>query len=126
MFMRALVILLLVAPAALAPAALAEEKPPAPDQPPAMTAQQCRAGQETCRTDCQAKHEGDEAKSAACLSVCSARYAACDAKAAYDRARPWLEETARKTRKFLEDLLKDLPIPDPDAPAPKPKTQPSI
>jgi len=101
------------------PAAAEEKQPP-------VSAENCRLEHETCRADCERKHFNDEAKRAACLSVCSARYAACDAKAAYDKARPWLEDTARKTKKFLEDLLKDMPVPGKDAPPPKPKKPESI
>ncbi len=100
--------------------------------PPAKTHEQCVQDHETCRADCEAKHAADQAKKAACHSVCAARFAACDANAAYEKARPWLEEKARQTKKFLEELLKDMPgatgdgkTPTP-VPAPAPKNPANI
>ena len=101
-----------------APAAMATEDPSA--QSPAKTSEQCKADFDKCEADCIVKHGDDETKRAACIPVCTGRYAACDAKAAYEKARPWLEEKARKTKKFLEDLMKDKPAETPPAPAPAP------
>lgn len=89
----------LVAAPAAAPAA--EEKP--------LTGPECKQQFEACESDCNSKHPDDEIKRGACLPVCSARYAACDARAAYERAKPWLEDKAEKTKEYLEDLMKDPP-----------------
>ncbi len=123
-FLIGVVTLLLTA---VATPVLADDKAPV-----TRSAEDCAREHQTCRADCETKHVDDEAKKAACLSVCSARYAACDANAAYQKARPWLEEKARQTKKFLEDLMKDLPgtgeggaTPAPETP-PTPKTPKSI
>ncbi len=86
---------------------------------------QCAGAFELCLSECETKHEGDVAGRAACVPTCSGKYAACDAGVAYDKAKPWVEEQARKTKKFLDDLMQDLkkaapgdgsPETQPDAP----------
>lgn len=106
-----LLAVLLLAPAT---ALAAEETPP--------TSAQCRQLFETCEADCRAKHPDDQVKRGACLPVCSARYAACDARAAFERARPWLEDKAKKTKEFLDELMEEPPAeekaPEPDTDVP--------
>ena len=79
---------------------------------------QCAGAFDLCLKECDSKYEGDVAGRAACVPSCSGKYAACDAK-------PWVEEQAKKTKKFLEDLMQDLkkaapgdssPETQPDAP----------
>tara|TARA_R110000787_G_scaffold221535_1_gene330227 strand:+ start:34371 stop:34739 length:369 start_codon:yes stop_codon:yes gene_type:complete len=86
---------------------------------------QCAGAFDLCLKECDTKYEGDVAGRAACVPSCSGRYAACDAGVAYDKAKPWVEEQAKKTKKFLEDLMQDLkkaapgdssPETQPDAP----------
>ena len=69
---------------------------------------QCAGAFELCLKECETQNEGDVAGRAACVPSCSGKYAACDAGVAYDKAKPWVEEQAKKTKKFLEDLMQDL------------------
>lgn len=94
-------------------AAAAEEK----------TSAQCSQNFKQCLSDCDTKFGEDTAKHAACVPQCSGKYAACDAGVAYDKAKPWIEEQAEKTKKFFEDMMNDLK--KDDAPAPEePATKP--
>lgn len=107
-----LTILLLAAAGVLRPAvAAADETPP--------TSAECKQQYESCQADCNTKHANDPVKRGACLPVCSARYAACDAVATFEKAKPWLEDKAKKTQKYLEDLMKNPPKEETPAPAPK-------
>ena len=45
-------------------------------------------------------------KRAPCVAGCSGGYVTCDANVAYDKARPWIDEQVKITKKFLEELLK--------------------
>lgn len=88
----------------LGPAPLAADEDDTP-----LTSTECGREYRSCKADCREKHPDDTAKRSACLPVCAARHAACDARAAFERAKPWLEDKARKTEEFLEDLLQDPP-----------------
>jgi hypothetical protein len=99
--MRAMVVLL----AALLTAAPAGAEEKAADE--MKTSAQCAAGFSLCNADCAAKHAGDTARRAACTTACSGTYLACDAKAAYEAAKPWVKDKIEKTRKFLDDLDRD-------------------
>lgn len=93
----------------LAAATLSGPAPGQAAEPPPPTSAECKQRYESCQADCETKHADDEIKRGACLPVCSARYAACDARAAYERAKPWLEDKAKKTKEYLDDLMKDPP-----------------
>ena len=80
---------------------------------------QCAGAFELCLKECETQNEGDVAGRAACVPSCSGKYAACDAGVAYDKAKPWVEEQAKKTKKFLDDLLEELR----KEPTPEPKQQ---
>lgn len=58
--------------------AVAEEK----------AAAECAADFSLCNAECAAKHADDTARRAACTTGCSGTYLACDAKAAYEAAKP--------------------------------------
>lgn len=109
---------LLAVAIALAPAVAA-----AADAAPA-TSEECKQQYKSCQADCNTKHANDAVKRAACLPVCSARYAACDAMATFEKAKPWLEDKAKKTQKYLEDLMKNPPAEKTPAPAPAPQKMP--
>ena len=89
---------------------------------------QCSVEFDSCLKACDDEHGIDTAGRAACVPTCSAKYAACDAGVAYDKAKPWVEEQAGKTKKFFDDLMdrlkkdpaepQDAPA-DPDAPTKK-------
>ena len=69
---------------------------------------ECAQAFDQCLKQCDTDHAGDTSARAACVPACSGKYAACDAGVAYDKARPWIEEQANKTKKFLEDLMDSL------------------
>lgn len=83
----------------------------------------CSADFDQCLADCKSKFGADSAKHAACVPQCSGKYAACDAGVAYDKAKPWLEEQANKTKKFFDDMMNDLKKEEKPAPA-EPATKP--
>jgi hypothetical protein len=75
----------------------------------AKTSAQCGEEFDQCIAACNTDHADDAANRAACVPGCSGRYAACDASVAYEHVKPWVEEQAEKTRKFLDELLKKIP-----------------
>ncbi len=99
--MRSLAVLFLAL--AMAAPAGAEEKAAAGTK----TSAQCAADYSLCDAECVAKHADDTAKRAACTTACSGTYLACDTKAGYEAAKPWVKDKMEKTKKFLDDLNKD-------------------
>jgi len=83
---------------------------------------QCADTFELCLAECDTKFTDDAGGKAACVPQCSGRYAACDAGVAYDQAKPWIEEQAKKSKKFFDDLVKSLKKDPPADPAPKDKS----
>lgn len=65
----------------------------------------CAQSFDQCLKKCDEDFGDQTARRAACVPVCSGKFAACDAGVAYDKAKPWLEEQARKTKKLFEDLV---------------------
>ena len=89
---------------AMAVASLAMQ--PASSMADGKTSAQCGHEFDQCQTACNSDFENDAAKRAPCVARCSGLYAACDAGVAYEKAKPWLEEQAKKTQKFFDELLK--------------------
>lgn len=94
----------------------------------------CRVDYDACKQQCVSAHPDDTGKRAPCVAICSGRHAACDAGAAYDaakpwveekieKAKPWLEEQVDKARKLHEDLMKKYGPGDRPADAPQPRTK---
>jgi len=94
---------------------------------------QCANIFEQCKAQCSTNYPDDTAQRAPCVTVCSGRYAACDAGVAYDsakpwvkdrieKAKPWLEEQAEKAKKLYQDLMKEYGTED-EAPDPQKKTK---
>lgn len=111
--MKPLAALTLASAVFLAPQAMADEK----------TQQQCAAAFDACIAECGTTYKDDASGRAACMPRCSGQYAACDAGVAYDKAKPWLEDQAKKTKKFFEDMMKDLKKdPEPDSGDPTKKS----
>jgi len=73
------------------------------------TSAECAKAFDQCQQTCNANNPGDSATKAACLARCSADYAACDAAAAYQKAKPWIEQQADKAKKFWDELMKPAP-----------------
>lgn len=84
--------------------------------------EQCAGAFELCLAECDTKFADDAGGKATCVPQCSGRYAACDAGIAYDQAKPWIEEQAKKSKKFFDDLVKGLKNDPPVDPAPKDKS----
>lgn len=80
----------------------------------------CATEFDMCLKACDDEHGSDTAGRAACTPVCSGKYAACDAGVAYDKAKPWIEEQAGKTKKFFDDLMEKLKKDPPEDTAPPP------
>ncbi len=83
---------------------------------------QCAMTFDACLAECKTKFSNDTSGHAACVPQCSGKYAACDAGVAYDKAKPWVEEQAAKTKKFLDNLLDNLKKETPKEDAPKNKS----
>lgn len=69
------------------------------------TSEQCGHEFDQCQNRCNTEHKDDAGKRAPCVAKCSGLYAACDAGVAYDKAKPWIEEQAKKTKRFFDELL---------------------
>jgi len=67
---------------------------------------QCGHEFDQCQARCNTDFKDDAGSRAPCVAKCSGLYAACDAGVAYEKAKPWLEEQARKTKRFFDELLK--------------------
>lgn len=78
----------------------------APAQAEDRTSAQCGREFDQCQDQCNADFKNDAASRAPCVAKCSGLYAACDAGVAYEKAKPWLEEQAKKTKRFFDELLK--------------------
>jgi len=87
-------------------------------QTAAENSAQCAQTFEQCKAQCIENYEDDNLQRAPCMTVCSGRYAACDAGVVYDtakpwveekieKAKPWLEQQAEKAKKLLDDLIKE-------------------
>ena len=61
-----------------------------------------------CLDNCDIDFADEPARRAACVPVCSGKFAACDAGVAYEQAKPWLEDQAKKTKDFFENLIDQL------------------
>jgi hypothetical protein len=85
---------------------------------------QCSQEFDQCLNECDTKYGEDTGKRAACVPQCSGKYAACDAGVAYDKAKPWIEEQAEKTKKFFDGLMEDLKKDGEPAPQPEGQTKP--
>jgi len=70
---------------------------------------QCAQKYQSCQQQCNSKYTDDGTSKAGCLAKCSAGYAACDAAAAYEKAKPWLDQQTEKAKKFWDELMKDSP-----------------
>jgi len=79
---------------------------------------QCAETFAQCKAQCTNNYKDDAAQRAPCITVCSGRYAACDAGVVYDtakpwvddkieKAKPWFEEQADKAKKLYDDLMKE-------------------
>lgn len=82
----------------------------------------CSQAFDQCLNKCDLDFHDAPAKRAACVPVCSGKFAACDAGVAYDKAKPWLEDQAKKTKNFFEGLIEQYGKTDP-AEAPDKKTK---
>ncbi len=76
----------------------------APASAAERTTAQCGREFDQCQETCNTSHK-DAAQRAPCVAKCSGLYAACDAGVAYDKAKPWIEDQAKKTKKFFDDLI---------------------
>lgn len=83
---------------------------------------QCAKTFDSCLAECKTKYADDAAGHAACVPQCSGKYAACDAGVAYDKAKPWIEEQAQKTKKFFDDMIENLKKDAPKEDTPKDKS----
>lgn len=82
----------------------------------------CSKAFDQCLQACDEEHGDNTAGRAACVPVCSGKFAACDAGVAYEKARPWFEEQAEKTKRLFEDLIEEYGDQD-DQPSPEKKTR---
>jgi len=71
-------------------------------QTAAENSAQCAKTFEQCKAQCTANYENDNLQLAPCVTVCSGRYAACDAGVVYETAKPWVEENIEKAKPWLE------------------------
>jgi len=103
--------------AGLVAIAIAAYAPPASAQ--GKTSAQCGHEFDQCQARCNSDFKDDAGSRAPCVAKCSGLYAACDAGVAYEKAKPWLEEQAEKTKRFFEELLDKYDRQSPPDPAKK-------
>ena len=70
------------------------------------TSAQCGHEFDQCQVRCNTDYKDDAVRQAPCVARCSGLFAACDAGVAYDKVIPWLEEQAKETKRFFDELLK--------------------
>lgn len=87
------------------------------------TTAQCGHEFDQCEKQCATEFKDDPTTRGPCVAKCSGIYAACDAGVAYEKARPWIEEQAKKTKRFFDDLLKEYGNKPAPAPEPQDKTK---
>ncbi len=79
----------------------------------------CSLEFDQCLKACDDNFSNEPARRAVCVPGCSGKFAACDAGVAYDKAKPWLEDQAKKTKDFFDSLIekygKEGETPDPQA-----------
>ena len=66
---------------------------------------ECSLKFEQCLQKCDDDFGEQVAQHAACVPVCSGKFVICDAGFAYDKAKPWIEDQAKKTKKNLEQFI---------------------
>ena len=69
---------------------------------------ECAMAFDQCLKQCDLDFGDEPARRAACVPGCSGKFAACDAGVAYEKAKPWLEDQAKKTKDFFENLIDQL------------------
>ncbi|MCW8861248.1 MAG: hypothetical protein OQJ76_05235 [Rhodospirillales bacterium] len=79
----------------------------AEERPASQALSECAAGYDSCVALCAKAHSDSEARNMGCGAGCAAERAACEAKAGYDQAKPWVDKTMEGVKKFLDDLMKD-------------------
>ena len=82
----------------------------------------CALEFDQCLKTCDDDYANEPARRAACVPGCSGKFAACDAGVAYDKAKPWLEDQAKKTKDFFDGLIEQYGTKD-KAPSPQEKTK---
>ncbi len=65
----------------------------------------CAIQFDQCLKKCDVNFSEQPGRRAACVPVCSGKFAACDAGVAYEKAKPWLEEQTRKSKEFFDGLI---------------------
>ena len=66
---------------------------------------ECSKQFDQCLIKCKEDYGDQTARHAACVPVCSGKFAACDAGVAYEKAKPWIEDQAKKSKEFFDDLI---------------------
>lgn len=108
----ALAAVLAASSAFVSPAAAQEETP---------TLESCGRDYDRCASLCAARNPDSAAAEAGCAARCAAERAACEARAGYAEAKPWVREQMEKLRDFLEGFREGPEAPP--APSPPPETE---
>ncbi len=82
---------------------------------------ECALQFDQCLQKCNNDFGEEVSQHAACVPVCSGKFAACDTGVAYDKARPWIEDQAKKTKNFFDQLIEKYGTKD-QTPDPQKKT----
>ena len=67
-----------------------------------VTPAQCAAAYDACVGVCADKHAPKSPGMMGCEARCAAERAACEARAGYNEAKPWVEDQFRKMQEFFE------------------------
>lgn len=91
---------------------------------PIPTLGQCEARFDTCMSACSAANPASSAGLAGCQARCAANRAACEAKAGYEKAKPWVQEQFEAMEDFFEGFREGGGERGPAAPEAPPPAQP--
>lgn len=83
---------------------------------------ECAMQFDQCLQKCDDDYGDNVPQRAACVPVCSGKFAACDAGVAYEKAKPWIEDQAKTTKNFFDQLIEKYGNKD-QTPDPQKKTK---
>lgn len=88
----------------------------------------CARAYDACTAQCTRDYPDNQASRAGCGARCAGERAACEAKAGYEKAKPWVEKQIEGLQDFLDGFRGDPPPEDPrpapSEPAPTPTPTP--
>lgn len=79
----------------------------------------CARAYDACIAQCATDYPDNQASRAGCGARCAGERAACEAKAGYEKAKPWVEKQIEGLQDFLDGFRGDQPPPPPRSAPPE-------